>query len=118
MLKLLTLFTTLLVFGAGSASAQQREALLQKVEVPNAGFYLLVAVTKPGSPAVNFRSQPDPNVIYLGNELVTAYTAELAEMLDIPALMHPVETTVLGQGEPVVIYIIPKSPGTNSRATQ
>ena len=67
MLKHLSIFTALIVLGTGSANAQQREAVLQKVEVPNAGFNLVLAMPKPGTPSLYLRDQPDPNAVgYLG----------------------------------------------------
>ena len=36
------------VIGAVTAHAQQREAVLQKVEVANAGFSIVVATARPG----------------------------------------------------------------------
>ena len=42
MLKLLLTCTALIAFGSGSASAQQREAVFQKIEVPNASFDIVL----------------------------------------------------------------------------
>ena len=50
MLKHLSICVALIAFGIGSASAQQREAILQKVEVPGAAFDLMLATPK--TPAV------------------------------------------------------------------
>jgi hypothetical protein len=48
MLKYLPICAALAVFGA-SVSAQQHEAVFQKVEVPNAGFNLVLAIPASGS---------------------------------------------------------------------
>jgi hypothetical protein len=120
MLKFLPIFAALALLGAGSAHAQQREAVLQKIEVPNASFDLLIAMPRPGSPAVIARNQPDPNVIYLGNDLVTAYTAELAKTLDVAVLLSPAKSVVGGRGnhkdDGAVVYVIPKSATSTSAA--
>jgi hypothetical protein len=78
MFKHLSILAALAAFGIGAAHAEQREAILQKVEVPNAGFDIVLVMTKPGGPNLDLRSQPDPHVLYLmGGELVQAYTGEL-----------------------------------------
>ena len=114
MLKYLSIFTTLVALGTGSANAQDREAIFQKIVVPSGSFDIVLAMAKPGSPIVYYRDQPDPNIIYLGNGLVTAYTAELAAILDIATLMRPAYTFAAMPGNeksrtPMVIYIVPKA---------
>ena len=46
MLKHLAICAALIAFTSNFASAQQREAMLQKVEVPGAAFDLVVAMPK------------------------------------------------------------------------
>ena len=122
MLKFLPIFAALAILATSSANAQEREAVLQQIEVPNAGFNLLIAMPKPGSTAVNSRNQPDPNVIYLGNDLVTAFTAELAKLLDIAVLMRPAKSSVGGRGDQNIdsaaVYIIPKNAAVTSATTR
>jgi hypothetical protein len=114
MLKHLSIFAALVVLGTGSANAQQREAVLQKVEVPNAGFNLVLGMPKLGTPSLYLRDQPDPNVIYLmGEELVYAYTGGPQEPLDIWAFMAPACSFHVERGEggpptPLVVYVAPK----------
>ncbi len=113
MLKFLSIVATIVALGTNSANAQQREAIFQKIEVPNASYDIIMATAKPDSPTLYYRDQPDPNVIYLGNDLVTAYTSELSEMLDIATMMHPAHTSVAERGDkkdrtPVVVYFVPK----------
>jgi hypothetical protein len=121
MLKYLSILATLIAVGTSSANAQQREAIFQKIEVPNASFDIVLATAKPGGPILDFRDQADPNVVYLGNDLVTAYTAELAEMLDVAALMRPARAYFAERGgkkglATVLVYIVPKREVPNASA--
>ena len=80
----------LVTFLAGAAHAQQREAVLQKVEVANAGFNIVIATAKLNGATADFRGEPDPNIVYPADgELVYAYTGRLQELSDIGILMVP-----------------------------
>ena len=46
MLKHLSICAALIAFAAGAASAQQKEAVLQKMEVPGAAFDIILAMPK------------------------------------------------------------------------
>ena len=107
MFKYLPIFAALMVLATGSVNAQQREAIFQEIVVPGSNFDIVLAMAKPGSPTVNYAKEIDPNVIYLGNGLVTAYTPELAEMVGIDTLLHPAHTTMAGYGT-VLTYVVPK----------
>ena len=97
-----------------AANPQQREAVLQRVELSNAGFNIVIATPKPGSPISDFRGEPDPNLVYLADgELVYAYTGRLEELFDMGILMAPactfqVERKDYSPRTPVVVYVIPK----------
>jgi hypothetical protein len=99
---------------ASAANAQQREAVLQKVEVANAGFNIVIATAKLNGVTADFRGQPDPNIVYLADgELVYAYTGRLQELEDMGILMAPactfhVERRDYSPPTPVVVYVIPK----------
>ena len=111
MLKYLSILTAAIALGSVAANAQQREAVFQRIDVPNATFDIVVATAKFGSSAEYYRDQPDPNLIYLSEELVTAYTTELAEMLSVEALLHPKHTLALGREngrKPILFYFVPK----------
>jgi hypothetical protein len=108
MLKWISMIATLATaLATGSANAQEREAILKRIAVPGAGFDIVVAMAKSGSRAEYYRSQPDPNVVYLGDGLVIGYTPEVAEMVDIEMLMHPVHATVGASGT-VLTYFVRK----------
>jgi hypothetical protein len=102
------------VIGAGAAQAQQREATLQRVEVANAGFDIVIATAKPGSPPVDYRGLPDPNLVYLpSGDLVYAYTASRPDLAEEAIFMPPtcsfhVDRADYSARTPVVIYVIPK----------
>ena len=107
MLKYLLIFSALLGLGAGAANAQDREAIFRKVSVPGASFDIVVATAKSDNSTGYYRGLPDPNVIYLGDGLVTTYTSELAGILDFDALLRPIRSTSAGYGA-VLIYFVPK----------
>jgi hypothetical protein len=102
------------VVGAGTAQPQQREAVLQQVEVVNGGFNIVIATAKPDSAAVDYRGEPNPYLAYLAaGDLVYAYTGgrlDLAEdaIFTPPACSFNVERKEFGPRTPVVIYVIPK----------
>lgn len=102
------------VIGAGMAQAQQREAVLQRVEVANAGFTIVIATAKPDGATDDYREQPDPNLVYLAaGDLVYAYTGgrqDLAEdaIFTPPACSFKVGRRDLSLRTPVVIYVVPK----------
>jgi hypothetical protein len=106
--------TVATVISAGTTQAQQREAVLQQVEVANAGFNIVIATAKPGSAPADYRGQPDPNLVYLGpGDLVYAYTGarpDLAEdaIFNVPACSFHVERKDFNPRMPVVIYVISK----------
>ena len=113
--------TVATVICAGTAQAQQREAVLQQVEVANASFNIVVATAKPGGATADYRAQPDPNLVYLpAGDLVYAYTGSrqaLAEdvIFTPPACSFNVERRDFSPRAPVIIYVIPK--GTPPIAT-
>jgi hypothetical protein len=102
------------VIGAGAAQSQQREAVLQRIEIAGAGFDVVIATPKPGSASADYRAQPDPNLVYLGNgDLIHAYTGDRQDpagdaIFSPPASTFNVEHKASGTRTPVVIYVIPK----------
>jgi len=90
-----------------TASAQQREAILHRIEVPHAACEIVVATAKSDDKPERYDSQPDPNLIYLPNNLIVAYTPDLAAMIGVDALIRPAFRM-----DAAVIYVLPK------RATQ
>ena len=111
--KLLSVIVATMI-GAGAAQAQQREAVLQQVELTNAGFNLVIATAKAGGASGDYREQPDPNLVYLAPaDLVYAVTGgrnDLAEhaIFMPPACSFQVDRKDFSGRTPVVIYVIPK----------
>jgi hypothetical protein len=110
MFKYLPILAALAVLLTGSAYAQQQEGVLQKVEVPHAGFDLVITVVRPSS---SFSAQSDAREVYLADgELVHSYTGRLQE-LDSGILMpaactFQVERRDYSPRTPVTIHVIPK----------
>jgi len=106
--------TVATVIGASMVQAQQREAVLQQVEVANAGFTIVIATAKPDGATDDYREQPDPNLVYLAaGDLVYAYTGgrqDLAEdaIFTPPACSFNVGHRDLNLRTPVVVYVIRK----------
>jgi hypothetical protein len=114
MLNRMLLCALFAIFVAGAANAQQREAALQKVELANAGFNIVIATAKLNGATADFRKELDPNLVYLADgELVYAYTGRLEDLSDmgilaVPACTFHVERRDFSPRTPVVIYVIPK----------
>lgn len=102
------------VVGASAAQSQQREAVLQRVEIAGAGFDIVIATAKPGGATADYRAQPDPYLVYLGNgDLVYAYTGDRQDpagdaIFRPPACTFRVEHSESNTRTPIVIYVIPK----------
>ena len=100
-----------LVLAAGSSSAHEREAILQKVEVPGTNFEMLVATTKPGWAIYDLGESPDALIIHLiGTKLWVGFdeVAEMLETMDIlrrPLGSFHVENK---EADPIAVYLIPK----------
>jgi hypothetical protein len=114
MIRLLTVGIALIALGIGAANAQQREAVLHKVKIPNVNFDVVVATAKPGAPIINLRGQPDPTVVYVADgNLVIGIDDKVAKMFkDISVIGHPTCTFYTGRtggssGEPVALYLVP-----------
>jgi hypothetical protein len=115
MLKHLLVSGALIIFGATASNAQQREALLQRLEVPATDFDIILVTAKPGSPRVDYRSEPDPHLFYLaGGELVRDYDGEMQRLFpDVTSLLRP-SCLTRDDHTPVAIYIVPKVGGTST----
>ena len=111
MLKHLSLCGTLFVLMAGAATAQQRDAVLQKIDVPGVAFDLIVATPKPDGVTYDLSESPDALLVHLaGGKLALGF--ERADTM-LKAL-----ETVQGAGcafvdskshTPVAVYVAPKA---------
>lgn len=100
-----------LVLAAGSSSAREREAILQRIEVPGANLEMLVATAKPGGAIYDLGESPDALLIrMIGAKLWVGFD-EVAEMLETIDILHRslgsfhVESQNSG---PIAIYLISK----------
>jgi len=115
MLKTISICATLVFLGTGAANAQQREAVLKKLEVPGADFDLVVAMAKPGGAVFVQQGLPDPLVVNLvGTELAIAVDSDVAKMVkDIGVLFADTCATSAGRKnseslKSVSVYVVPK----------
>jgi hypothetical protein len=115
MLKYLSIFAAFLALGSNPALAQQQEAALHRVEVPEAGFDVIVARPSSSRAIINLGRSPDALVIHLiGGELALSFdSAEkmltALDSLQLPACAFQVERAGGTSREPVALYVIPKS---------
>jgi hypothetical protein len=114
MLKHLSVCAVLIAFATGSANAQQREATLQRITVPEAGFDIVLATPKPGGATYNLGNSPEALIVHLiGGQLALGFEREDAmlkvlDTLQLPACSFNVESKVNQGRKPVAIYLVPK----------
>jgi hypothetical protein len=109
----LSILAALTALGAGSADAQQQEAALRQVELPGAGFNIVLATPKSPAATIDLGESPDALIIHLtGGELALAFE-DGGEMLEaIDALQRPA-CAFQAQGrdgkstKPVAVYVVP-----------
>jgi len=109
MLKQLTICGALLVGTLIPAEAQQREAMLQRVEIPGAPFDLLIAAPKPEGVVYDLAEAPDALLLNLiGGELAIGFERVDAMLETLELVRAPVHAFG-GKGRtPIAIYTVPK----------
>ncbi|HJU18521.1 MAG TPA: hypothetical protein VJ770_18880 [Stellaceae bacterium] len=112
MLNRFVICAALVVLGAGSSAAQEREATLHKIEVPGASFEMLVATAKsPDAPVFGLGDTPDAFVIHLiGGKLWVGFE-DAGKMIEtIKLLRQPIGSFHMERTEadPIAVYFIPK----------
>ncbi len=120
MLKHSLICAALVALGTGSVNAQyaqhaqqgQQEATLQKVEVPGAGFDIVLAMPKSQAGATfDFGNSPDATIIYLtGGELALSFDGPEKMLQALDSLQLPVGAFHVDSkaSKPVAVYIVPK----------
>ena len=114
MFKQLSICAALLVFTAGSANAQQKEAVLQRMEVPGAAFDIILAMPKPQGAIFDYSKSPDALVMHLiGGELALAFDGQekmlvALDSLRLPVCAFHVEGKDCAPRDPVSVYIVAK----------
>jgi len=113
MLKPTSIATALTVFLAGAAHAQQREAVLRKIELPGLAFNLILAVPKPAGTTFDLSESPDALLLHLaGGELALGFEREDAMLKALEALQAPscapADSKASRSRMPVAVYFVPK----------
>jgi hypothetical protein len=112
MVRYLSIFAALVALGSNPAKAQQQEAVLHRVEVPEAGFDVIVARPSSSRAIVNLGRSPDALVIHLiGGELALSFDSEermlrALDSLQLPACAFQVERADGTPREPVAVYVV------------
>jgi hypothetical protein len=98
----------------GSANAQQQEAVLQYVELPGAGFDIVLATPKSRAGSINLGNSPDALVLPLiGKELALVFDdgwqmMEAIDSLQRPACTFHAESKDGKSTKPIAVYVVPK----------
>jgi hypothetical protein len=112
MLKYLPICAVLAAVGANPASAQQREAILQKVNLSGALFDLVVATQKPKGITFDLGDSPDALLLNLPGGLALGFEREEEMLKTAELLQAPGCALVEGKAGkarmPVVVYVVPK----------
>ena len=114
MFKQLSICAALIAFATGSANGQQREAILQKVEVPGAVFDLTLATPKTPTVVIDLSESPDALVIHLvGGELALGFESAEDMLKATEFLRSPVGAFHIRHGStnarvPTAVYMVPK----------
>lgn len=107
MFKYIAICAAFALLGIGAVNAQQQEATLQNVELPDTGLDIVLATPK--SPAVTFNLtlSPDALVVTLtGGELALAFNSEDEMMKAFESLRRP-GCAFQTQSKPVSVYVVP-----------
>lgn len=113
MLKHLSICAALIALAAGSASAQQKEATLHKVQVPGAAFDVILTMPKHQGVTFDLSQSPDALLIHLpGGELALGFD-DVEDMLKaLDTLRRPIGAFQIEGPDrksrvPVALYLIP-----------
>jgi hypothetical protein len=113
MLKHLLICAALMAFTMGSANAQQKEAVLQKVEVPGAALDIILAMPKPQGVTFDLSESPDALLVHLiGGELALAFDDAEKMLKALDSLRRPigafhVESPDRRSRIPIAVYLVP-----------
>jgi len=113
MLKHLSICAALMALATGSANAQQKEAMLQRMEVPGAAIEIIVAMPKPQGAAFDLSASPDALLVYLtGGELAVGFDDAEKMLKLLGTLRHPVGALRVQSPDqrstiPVAVYLVP-----------
>jgi hypothetical protein len=115
MFKRIPTCAALIAFTMNSVNAQQREAVLHKIEVPGAKFDIILAMPKSPETAIfNFGDTPDALVVHLiGGKLALSFDTvekmlEALDSLRLPVCAFQVESSADKSRNPVAVYVVSK----------
>jgi hypothetical protein len=115
MFKQISICALLTLFGTSPLMAQQREAVLRTVELPDAGFNIVLAMPKSPAATVNLDRSPDALVVHLvGGELALTFEdpakmLATAGSLRFPACAFHVTAADGRTDMPVAAYVVPRA---------
>jgi hypothetical protein len=122
MLKHISICATLALLGTSPLCAQEQEAALQEVELPGAGFNIVLATPKSPAATIDLGETPDALILHLnGGELALGFEdgRKMLEARDF--LQHPGcafrASEDGGSAKPVSVYVVPKREMTASIRT-
>src|SRR6476620_4879299 len=109
MLRQLAISGALVLATMIPATAQQREAILQRVEIPGAPFDLLIAAPKPAGVIYDLAEAPDALLLNLaGGELAIGFE-HVDSMLKTVELVQTPVYSFGGKGRTAItIFTVPK----------
>jgi hypothetical protein len=114
MIKHLSICVALMSLATGSATAQQKEAVLQRMEVPGAAFDIIVAMPKPQGTVFDLSESPDALVVHLlGGELALGFDDPEKMLKALATLRRPVGALRVQSPDrrfpiPVAVYLVPE----------
>ena len=112
MLKHLSICAALVAFATGAANAQQKEATLQKLEVPGSAFDIIVAMPKPGGVTFDLSELPDALLVHLiGGALALGFDNAEKMLQALDSLRRPigafhVDDPAVGSRIPIALYLV------------
>jgi hypothetical protein len=114
MLKCLPICAALLALAPVSTFAKEREAVLQKIEVPGSAFDILLALPTADGAVIDLNKSPEAFVVHLiGGELALAFESGEQMLQALDTLRSPLGASYVrsggaGPSVPLAAYIISK----------
>jgi hypothetical protein len=114
MLKYLPIYAALMALAPVSSYAQEREAVLQKIDVPGSAFDILLALPTAGGAVIDLGKSPEALVVHLvGGELALAFESGEQMLRAMDFLESPLGTSYVHSGGagplvPLAAYIVSK----------
>jgi hypothetical protein len=112
MLKYLSICAALSVLGANPVQAQQREAVLHRMEVPGVGFDIVVALPKARGVTYDLAETPDALLMHLNGGLAVAFESAESMLQALDLVQRPACAAEVASRDgmslmPVAVYLVP-----------